>query len=397
MIIIHILFYGRKNIVKNRKNFLKKAVVLLIAVAMFLSTVAVTANTSTKTISSIKFYNEVQKDSIEGNSESVVLWDNGLHYHNAISSQWDQTHYESIGADDFQFEETTIVTDVHWMSLYGLSTDYDFDWNVSFYMDRGDGNAPGVKIYEEVFLNAMVHETFVEEIEEWNSWMFSYWVDLADAVTFAGGEKYWISIQGIGNPFPRSYWGAHYPVVLHELVWKSPFWDYLEWTTSSEVWDISRDYCFQLTGEGEPVLPDLVCEGNLQWDEVHAGEIVNGSILVFNNGDVGSMLRWEVQSVPSWGTNWTLNWTGEILYSTDFGYIGTTLPEEIIVEVKAPDKKNKKFTGEIVLVNSKNAEDTCIINVVLKTPRDKTINTPLINFLQKHPNLFPLLKILFGF
>lgn len=380
------------------KNFLKGAVVLLIAVTMFLSTIAVTADTSTTPILSHKINTEVHKGYTEINPNGVVLWDNGMHYHNAIASQWDPTYsYDAVGADDFQFEETTIVTDVHWMSCYGYSTDYDFDWNVSFYMDRGDGNAPGEKIYEEVFPNAMVHETFVEEVEYWNAWLFSYWVDLSDAITFTGGEKYWISIQGIGTPFTRSFWVCHHPIVLHELVWKSPYFGVLDWTDSSEYFDISRDFCFQLTGDGEPVLPDLECEGDLSWDKVPTGSIVNSSFMIYNNGDVGSMLQWEVQSVPSWGTNWTLNWTKEFHYSTNFGFVGTTTPEEVFIEVKAPDEKNKKFEGEIVLVNSDDSSDTCSISVMLNTPRSReTYNTFVIQLFERFPNLFPILRQILG-
>jgi hypothetical protein len=274
--------------------------------------------------------------------------------------------------------------------------DYDFDWNISFYTDRGDGNAPGAMIYQQVFPNAMVHETFVGEI--WDGWMFSYWVDLADPIPFTGGEKYWISIRGIGEYFPRAYWGIHWPMVMHEVVWKSSYWGYLDWTSGSDVWGTVVDCCFQLTGDGDPPVADLDCEGDLLWDVVPPGTFVNSTIMIYNNGDVGSMLRWEVLSVPNWGTNWTLNWieinpSGPWVCSTNYGYVGITIPEEITVEVKAPDIKNKKFTGEIILVNSDDPNDTCSINVILNTPRFKTMNNPILQFLENHQNLFPILQL----
>jgi hypothetical protein len=335
------------------------------------------------------------------NPNGVVLWDNGLHYHGSIMSIWDDLWpFEAIGADDFQFEETTVITDVHWVGGYwNPGEDGDFDWNVSFYNDQGEVNAPGDKIYEEVFPNAMVHETFIEEI--WNGLMFSYWVDLAEPITFTGGDKYWISIQGVGNAPPDSYWGCNWPQVLHQAVFKCSYFGFPDWTDSNEVWGTYIDFCFQLTGDGEPVIPDLECEGDLQWDGVHAGEIVNGSILVFNNGNVGSMLRWEVQSVPSWGANWTLNWTkigqsGPWVASTDYGYVGTTESEEIFVEVKAPEK-TKKYTGEIILVNSDNQEDTCIISVSCTVPRTRATYNPLLQHLfERFPYAFPILRQLLG-
>ena len=224
--------------------------------------------------------------------------------------------------------------------------------------------------------------------------MFSYWVDLADPITFTGGEKYLISIQGIGTNFPESYWGVHYPIVLHELVWKSSYFGYPEWINWSEVWGTYSDYCFQLIGDGEPVVPDLDCDGTLCWTDVEPGAIVNSTFMVINNGDVGSMLRWEVLSVPDWGTNWTLNWTREYLCSTNFGFVGTTMPEEIIVEVKAPEDPNEEFEGEIVLVNSNDPDDTCIIDVSLATPVNQQVDMhPLFQrILERFPNAFPILR-----
>jgi hypothetical protein len=377
-----------------------KAKIICILVMTLLVITAInavgTTNKEEKTKLSNSFYlsSEVHGDYKNPNPASVVLWDNGMHYHGAVVSQYDENHYtlNAIGADDFQFEETTVITDVHWMGyLVGLE-DFYFDWNISFYMDRGDGNAPGDKIYEQFFLNATVHKTFVEEL--WNGRMFSYWVDLPDEITFIGGEKYWISIQAIGWYFGHIHWGCHAPVVQHVLVWKSIVDGYLNWTDCTELWQGNAlDFCFQLTGDGNPVIPNLACDGDLQWDEVPTGSTVNGSIIIYNNGDVGSMLQWEVQDVPDWGTDWSLDWWGDDFYcSTDEGYVGTTSPEEIIVEVKAPNDPNTEFTGEIILVNSDDPADTCSINVMLTTPRSKTIYNSFLNWLQCHPNLFPFLQ-----
>jgi hypothetical protein len=167
-----------------------------------------------------------------------------------------------------------------------------------------------------------------------------------------------------------------------------------DWTDCTELWyGNALDFCFQLTGEGEPVVPDLVCEGDLQWDNVKTGEVVTGSIMVYNNGDVGSMLGWNVSSFPEWGTDWKLDWWGDDFYcSTDEGYVGTTSPEEILVEVTAPNDPNTEFTGKIELVNIDDPADTCSISVMLTTPRSKTINNPFLNWLQSHPFLFPLLQ-----
>jgi len=385
---------------------MNKKIVSILVMTLLITTTFTVIGTNiekTKPLSSnfLDINNEIQEDYTIANPNGVVLWDNGMHYfHTSVISQWDpMSSNEAIGADDFQFEETTVISGVQWMSLYNDYHDLDFDWNVSFYIDGGDGMTPGEKIYEEVFPNAVVHETFVEEIEKWGSWMFSYWVDLAEPITFTGGEKYWISIQGIGTPFLQSYWGGHAPVILHELVWKSPYWYIPEWETCSEFIGISRDFCFQLTGDGEPVVPDLECEGELRWDNVLPGTFVNSTIIVINNCDVGSMLRWEVDvdSLPDWGTNWTVNWTiiaygGGPYIHTNYGYVGSTTPEEIIVEVKAPETKGK-YSGEIVLVNSDNSEDTCSISISCTVPRSRTsYNTLLQHLFERFPNAFLILR-----
>ena len=380
-----------------------KIICILIITLLITTTLPVlgTMNNEEKTILSNFFYlnSEFNGDYINPNPASAVLWDNGMHYHSAIVSQYDENHYtlNAIGADDFQFEETTVITDVHWMSYYLGPEFSDYHWNITFYIDRGDGNAPGEKIYEQFFLNTTVHETFVEEI--WNGRMFISWVDLQDEITFIGGEKYWISIQGIGWYFPHTYWGCHWPMVQHQLVWKSIGGGYLDWTNSNDLWGTYIDFCFQLTGDGEPLLTDLECDGNLEWDEVPIGSSVNGSIMIYNNGDIGSMLQWELKSYPEdWGENWTLNWYeidqfgDPYLCSSNYGYVGVTEPEEIIVEVKAPNEPYKTFEGEIILVNSDDPADTCSISVMLTTPRSKTIINPFLSWLQSHPYMFQLLQ-----
>lgn len=376
----------------KRNKILKEAGVLLIVAAMVLSTVVVTANTTKLQTESLMTHITSQGSKYQGDNRGVILWDNGMHYSGLVSCQWDATSgLDSLAADDFHFEVTTVISDVHWISGYwNPGEDGDFDWNVSFYMDRGDGNAPGAKIYKQVFPNAEVHETFIEEIS--GTLYFSYWVDLADPIPFTGGEKYWISIQGVGAFPPQSGMAGHNDtIVLHQGAFKSVYFGYPDWVNIEEILDVPADGCFQLTGDGEPVVPDLDCDGDLLWDEVTPGAKVNGTFVVINAGDTGSMLEWEVAEYPKdWGTNWT--------FIPDGGFVGTTTSEEVFVEVEAPDEKNEEFEGDIVLVNSKNAADTCSIHIILKTPRSRAFNTfPLfLRFLENHPYMFPMLRQLLG-
>jgi hypothetical protein len=92
-----------------------------------------------------------------------------------------------------------------------------------------------------------------------------------------------------------------------------------------------------LEGEGDPI-PDLDCEGDLDWVDVEAGATVTGSFTVENIGEAGSELNWEIDDNPDWGT-WTF--TPES---------GTGLlpgaPVTINVEVVAPDEPEMEFTGQ---------------------------------------------------
>ena len=106
------------------------------------------------------------------------------------------------------------------------------------------------------------------------------------------------------------------------------------------------------------------------------GSLVNGSVFISNVGDVGSMLGWEVLSFPNdWGSNWTIRWRrNDQLATFEGGYVGTNEPEEVFVQVLAPDEKNGNFSGEIVLVNVDDPTDTCTINLVCKTPRSRELH-----------------------
>jgi hypothetical protein len=138
-----------------------------------------------------------------------------------------------------------------------------------------------------------------------------------------------------------------------------------------------------------PPMSDLTCEGNLTWINVKPGETVTTIIFVKNIGEPGSLLDWEICECPIWG-NWTF-----IPSSGD-----DLTPEEgnvtVEVEVIAPDQQNQEFTGEVKVVNRENGNDFDIIPVLLKTPRNRVINTLFQRFLQQFPNVFPILRQLLG-
>jgi hypothetical protein len=192
----------------------------------------------------------------------VVIWDNGMDYKGMVSSQWDTAYdLDSIAADDFILEAPlTIVTGVHWIGGYwSFPHDGDFDWEITFYVDDGTGTRPGaIAAGPFRFPEDQCNQTGLPE-----DGYYDYSVDLADPVSLAADEKYWMSIQGIGDFPPHSGWGFHESILLHMLVFKSVYYGYPDWTDSSEVFDTPYDAAFQLTGIPEPGPLALLTLGGL--------------------------------------------------------------------------------------------------------------------------------------
>ena len=138
-----------------------------------------------------------------------------------------------------------------------------------------------------------------------------------------------------------------------------------------------------------PLIPDLTCDGDLSWTSIPPGSTVTAVITIENIGEPGSLLDWEICECPIWG-EWTFTpSSGDDLTPED----GSVTVE---VEVVAPDQQNLEFTGEVKVVNRENGNDYDIIPVILKTPRNKVINTLFQRFLQQFPNAFPILRHVLG-
>jgi len=141
-----------------------------------------------------------------------------------------------------------------------------------------------------------------------------------------------------------------------------------------------------LTGGEET---DLDCGGSLGWTNVKPNTLINGSFTISNIGDSGSSLDWKIESYPSWGV-WTFApCAGDNLKPED----GSVTVEVFVV---SPDVEESNFTGSVMIVNINDGSDYEIIPVSLTTPKNKAINTPLLNFLENHPRMFPLLRQLLG-
>ena len=138
-------------------------------------------------------------------------------------------------------------------------------------------------------------------------------------------------------------------------------------------------------------MPDLDCSGSLSWTDVSPSSTVNGTFVLENIGDPTSLLDWEIESKPDWGT-WTI--------TPDEGYDLTPEYGQILVEVEvvAPNEKNQQYSGEVKVVNKDDPSDNCTIPVSLATPKNKPFNVfqPFLRFLENYPRMFPILRQLLG-
>jgi len=107
-------------------------------------------------------------------------------------------------------------------------------------------------------------------------------------------------------------------------------------------------------------LPDLECDGSLGWYDVELGSTIYNSFKIKNVGDAGSELDWEIVEYPDWGY-WTfIPSSGEDLMPEDD-------PVTINITLGVPDEQFE-FTGEIIIINSEDPSDYCIIDIFLTYP-----------------------------
>ncbi len=139
-------------------------------------------------------------------------------------------------------------------------------------------------------------------------------------------------------------------------------------------------------------LPDLECSGSITWNDVKPGATVIGDFQIQNTGDPASLLNWTVNITSiTWGT-WSIDpENGENLTPEDG-------PVTVHVSVVAPDEKNSNFDGYIRVENKDNHSDFGVIPVYLNTvaSQDLSLRQIFVNFFERFPNVFPILRHLLG-
>ncbi len=250
---------------KNKKNILKEAVVLLIAAAMFLSIAVTSTPTQMNTIGTPKCeITSLPKNILSySQQDNIVLWDNNIlystvAYHSQDDPPEDVRQWDSFVADDFIFENETEVKWVYWGIYYGYAPggkDYHYDWNVTFFEDDGTGNSPG-DIYAGPL--TIADEDIGKSFPYFNtttSWGCGAVAFLPEPVIFNADTKYWVTIYSIGSIYPQTYLPCHNEsmggILLHEAKFKSDHWGFPDWTDLSDplLWGQPLDVNFVLGGD----------------------------------------------------------------------------------------------------------------------------------------------------
>ncbi len=107
-------------------------------------------------------------------------------------------------------------------------------------------------------------------------------------------------------------------------------------------------------------VPDLTCDGSLEWNNVTPYDTETGTFTVSNIGEENSNLDWEITEWPTWG-EWSFTPSNGNNLKPEAG------PTTVTVAVVAPNEENQLFTGEIKIENMENASDFATIPVSLET------------------------------
>jgi hypothetical protein len=381
----------------RKKNILKAAGVLLIAIAMLSSSIAI-ANTNEKELQTMisNPQNEIKESQTKEIRllEGPIIWDNGgtTQDSNGYSSQLERSYpFVSQCADDFLFEEDTDVYDVHWFGVFWNGPPDEVDpcaFNIYFYKDNGSGFEPTGGGMADPAPTAIATYNFaaVTGYPLDPNGFYSYSVDLDPPFHAVGGEKYWIAIQAEFTFPPQWGWCTTNAIRLMPAVQGFPLLGITFWT----MIDPETDLAWYLTGKPEPC-EELGCEGELYWNEegVPPGSTQRGQFKVANVGCDCSVLCWEIIDWPDWG-NWTFIPPSGSLHA----------PDSVIVDVSvvAPPYNETAYTGKIIVKNCQDPDEICTIPVYLKTPKTKEYNRlPFLQMLfERFPNAFPILRQLLG-
>jgi hypothetical protein len=347
---------------------------------------------------------------------------------------WDVDFHDWWLGDDWKCSETGPVTDIHFWYSWARDEVQDIPWiSISIY---SDDPGPPSKPYEQLWSRQFSADEFIiagpwTGDQGWyhdpNEWLEhdheQYYqiniVDINDPFEQEEGVIYWLVIQmpyysfpypAIGWKTSKDHWNDNAVVGVPGGDWY-PLWDPL---TSGEP----MDFAFVITGGGpcDPCMDveKYVLDKDGNWvdadTETEALDVkickdVTFKIVIENCGD-GDLIDINIRDKmhdslkfisadpdpdefyheePFWYLNWYF--PGPIPP-------GTTIEIYITAHVEGPEC-SYDYNYVIVTANSCGTtltdEDYAYVHA---HDRAREFNTPILNFLKQHPNMFPLLQIL---
>jgi hypothetical protein len=317
---------------------------------------------------------------------------------------WDVNFHDWSLADDWQCSETGPVKDIH----FWISWRHDIVGSLPYITVAIYSNnpSPPSKPLQQLWVRQFTPDQFIIKgpmngDEGWLEPYGEYYLhdhiqyyqinikNITTPYTQQSGSIYWLVIQ-----MPYMYpievgWKTSMDHFMDAAVWGSPS----QWTPIIDpITQVPIDFAFVITNTiPQQPIPDLTCNGSLQWYRQKPGSTVTGTFQVGNIGQVGSLLDWQVTSWPGWGT-WTFAPAN-----------GVGLAKGSWVTVTAtcvvPNEKNKQFNGAVKVSNTHNLSDNCTIPIFLSTPLFSDIQFVLLfeRFFERFPYAFPILRHLLGY
>jgi uncharacterized repeat protein (TIGR01451 family) len=390
----------------NMKKFWKEATIMLIAMVLVSSSIAIADVNNLETQKSTIINQNV------GPMEDNIVWDNGMDYDDLVAAiePFAPGHVDAYPADDFQFETPTYVTGVHWIGGYTYNNPESWEWCIDIYTDDGTGDLPGEEHIGQFCYNW--EDINKEEIVE-NIW--EMWVELPYSIVFPT-DKFWISIYAVGDNPPTSLWGYHLDIIkLHQAAFKSEYFGYPSWIFITKMLDNPADMCFQLISSGNHSInvEKQVMDKDGEWHDcdtendaldVTICNDITFKIVIENNGDF-PLYDIVVFDVMEDGLSYVSAdpEPDDYYYDPPYHYFlwnfpGELLPEEAIEIVITAHVDGPECSFNYNYVNAEcedifgftvTDEDYCYVHAIKKS---KTLNLPFLNWLQSHLNLFPILR-----
>jgi hypothetical protein len=144
--------------------------------------------------------------------------------------------------------------------------------------------------------------------------------------------------------------------------------------------------------ESSDPLPDLACNGEIVKKWVKSGTTVTGSFTIKNAGDAGSLLDWEIKSIPDFGQNWTFNPSNGQGLTPEDGWV------TVEVTFTAPTVEYNSYFGGVITISAvDNSDDFGLVAVNINVGNKAKPNIgPLQHMFEHFTFLLPILKLIFS-